>query len=100
MPRPTAPRPTVAQLVYGSCTVILSTLAMLLLSQTDSGPGVALIALVALVLGLLVALTVPRPKPAAPVASPIVASSADTPAPRERVPAQAASAQAASAQQD
>ena len=33
------PRPTAAQLAYGSCTVIFSTLAMLLLSQTSSGVG-------------------------------------------------------------
>ncbi|WP_190197712.1 hypothetical protein [Streptomyces djakartensis] len=55
------PRPTAAQLAYGSCTVILSTLAMLLLSQTSSGAGIALIALAALTLGLLVAMTVPLP---------------------------------------
>src|SRR5690349_13551074 len=48
------PRPTAAQLAYGSCTVIFSTLAMLLLSQTSSGLGVAVIALAALALGLLV----------------------------------------------
>jgi hypothetical protein len=61
------PRPTVAQLAYGSCTVILSTLAMLLLSQTSSGVGIAVVAVSALVLGLLVAMTVPlsRPRPAA-----------------------------------
>ncbi|MEU2879777.1 hypothetical protein, partial [Streptomyces sp. NPDC007070] len=56
------PRPTAAQLAYGSCTVIMSTLAMLLLSQTSSGVGIAVIALAALALGLLVALTVPLPK--------------------------------------
>ncbi|OIJ67652.1 hypothetical protein [Streptomyces mangrovisoli] len=56
------PRPTAAQLAYGSCTVILSTLAMLLLSQTSSGVGIAVIALAALGLGLLVAMTVPQPK--------------------------------------
>ncbi len=56
------PRPTAAQLVYGSCTVIFSTLAMLLLSQTSSGLGIAVVALAALGLGLLVALTVPMPK--------------------------------------
>ncbi|MFI9806074.1 hypothetical protein ACIHEJ_17220 [Streptomyces sp. NPDC052301] len=55
------PRPTSAQLIYGSCTVIFSTLAMLLLSQTSSGLGIAVIALVALALGLLVAMTVPLP---------------------------------------
>ncbi|MFF7237418.1 hypothetical protein [Streptomyces collinus] len=56
------PRPTPAQLAYGSCTVIFSTLAMLLLSQTSSGLGIAVIALAALALGLLVAMTVPLPR--------------------------------------
>ncbi|WP_372458750.1 hypothetical protein [Streptomyces olivaceus] len=55
------PRPTAAQFAYGSCTVIFSTLAMLLLSQTSSGPGIALVAVAALALGLLVAMTVPQP---------------------------------------
>lgn len=55
------PRPTAAQFAYGTCTVIFSTLAMLLLSRTSSGPGVALIAVAALALGLLVAMTVPSP---------------------------------------
>ncbi|GAA1355491.1 hypothetical protein [Streptomyces beijiangensis] len=58
------PRPTAAQLSYGSATVIFSTVAMLLLSQTQTGVGVAVIVLAALVLGLLVALTVPMPKAA------------------------------------
>ncbi|MFI7414624.1 hypothetical protein ACIBU0_38880 [Streptomyces sp. NPDC049627] len=62
------PRPTAAQLAYGSCTVIFSTLAMLLLSQTSSGVGIAVIAVAALLLGLLVALTVPMPKRARVVA--------------------------------
>ncbi|MEU5042765.1 MULTISPECIES: hypothetical protein [Streptomyces] len=56
------PRPTAAQLAYGSITVIFSTLAMLLLSQTSSAVGTAVIAVSALALGLLVALTVPQPK--------------------------------------
>ncbi|MET7284292.1 hypothetical protein [Streptomyces sp. NPDC005573] len=60
------PRPTTAQLAYGSSTVIFSTLAMLLLSQTGSGLGIAVIALSALALGLLVAMTVPLPARAAP----------------------------------
>ncbi|MFI0811338.1 hypothetical protein [Streptomyces echinatus] len=55
------PRPTAAQLAYGSCTVIFSTLAMLLLSETSSGVGIVVIALSALALGLLVAWTVPVP---------------------------------------
>ncbi|MGW0614259.1 hypothetical protein [Streptomyces sp. NPDC002788] len=71
------PRPTAAQLAYGSCTVIFSTLAMLTLSQTTSGAGVAIIAVAALVLGLLVAMTVPLPgrRPAA----------VERPAPRQPV---------------
>ncbi|WP_030962795.1 hypothetical protein [Streptomyces sp. NRRL S-378] len=56
------PRPTAAQLAYGSATVIVSTIAMLLLSQTSTGLGVAVISAAALALGLLVALTVPVPK--------------------------------------
>ncbi|MEU9788148.1 hypothetical protein AB0H92_45575 [Streptomyces phaeochromogenes] len=80
------PRPTAAQLAYGSCTVIFSTLAMLLLSQTSSGLGVVVIALSALVLGLLVAMTVPVPKPAAPTVS--VARPASVTLSEHRVPVQ------------
>ncbi|WP_128378623.1 hypothetical protein [Streptomyces cavernae] len=61
------PRPTVAQLAYGSCTVILATLAMLLLSQTSSTLGIAVVAVSGLALGLLVALTVPSPRRATAV---------------------------------
>lgn len=56
------PRPTAAQLAYGSATVIVSTIAMLLLSQTSTGLGVGVVSAAALALGLLVALTVPVPK--------------------------------------
>ncbi|MFJ1746009.1 hypothetical protein ACIOJD_07155 [Streptomyces sp. NPDC088116] len=55
------PRPTAAQLAYGSATVVCSTLVMLLLSGTTTGIGVAVIAIAALGLGLLVALTVTTP---------------------------------------
>ncbi|MEV6791772.1 hypothetical protein AB0M87_07185 [Streptomyces sp. NPDC051320] len=58
------PRPTAAQLAYGSATVVFSTLAMLLLSRTTSGVGVAVIVLAAWILGLLVAMTVPMPRAA------------------------------------
>ena len=51
------PRPTAAQFAYGVLTVVFATLAMLLLSQTRSGAGIAVIAVAALVSGLLVALT-------------------------------------------
>lgn len=58
------PRPTVAQLAYGSATVVFSTVAMLLLSGTHSGAGVTVIAVAGLALGLLVAVTVPLPRTA------------------------------------
>ncbi|CAL9474702.1 hypothetical protein [Streptomyces sp. enrichment culture] len=77
------PRPTAAQFAYGSCTVIFSTLAMLLLSQTSSVPGVALVAVAALALGLLVAMTVPQPKARTLTALPSRRPEAD----REPVPA-------------
>ncbi|MFF7153747.1 hypothetical protein [Streptomyces sp. NPDC008139] len=51
------PRPTTAQLAYGSLTVVLSTFAMLLLSDARSGVGVAVICAAGLILGLLVAVT-------------------------------------------
>lgn len=53
------PRPTPAQFAYGSVTVICSALAMLLLSQTSSGPWLAAIAVAATALGVFVALTAP-----------------------------------------
>ncbi|WP_412077878.1 hypothetical protein ACLF6K_27085 [Streptomyces xanthophaeus] len=56
------PRPTAAQLAYGSATVVVSTIAMLLLSKTSTGLGVAVISAAALALGLLVAVTVPAPR--------------------------------------
>ncbi|GAA2982357.1 hypothetical protein [Streptomyces fulvorobeus] len=55
------PRPTAAQLSYGSVTVVFSALAMLLLSGTGSLAGVAVVCTTALALGLLVAVTVPLP---------------------------------------
>ncbi|UUN27137.1 hypothetical protein [Streptomyces sp. FIT100] len=55
------PRLTAAQLAYGSATVVLSTVAMLLLSRTTTGVGIAVIGVAALALGLLVAVTVPLP---------------------------------------
>ncbi|MFF3259304.1 hypothetical protein ACFYWO_09025 [Streptomyces sp. NPDC002932] len=55
------PRPTAAQLSYGSVTVVFSTLAMLLLSRTSSDLGIAVIAVAGLALGLLVAVAVPSP---------------------------------------
>ncbi|MFI9200058.1 hypothetical protein [Streptomyces sp. NPDC053048] len=76
-------RPTPAQIAYGSATVVLSTLAMLLLTRASSVLGVALIALVALALGLVVAALVPVPRKHA---------LADAPLPEPRTPAHAGSA--------
>lgn len=91
------PRPTAAQLAYGSCTVIFSTLAMLLLSQTSSGLGIAVITLSALALGLLVAMTVPLPKPARPAAT-ATTPAAVRPVMEERVPVQRPTASVGSAE--
>ncbi|MGW1812670.1 hypothetical protein ACWCQM_03675 [Streptomyces sp. NPDC002125] len=55
------PRPTAAQFSFGSATVVFSALAMLLLFRTGSGIGIAAVCTAALVLGLLVATTVPLP---------------------------------------
>lgn len=49
------PRPTTAQVAYGSLTVVVSTFALLLLSGARSGAGVVVVAAAGLVLGLLVA---------------------------------------------
>ncbi len=81
------PRPTAAQLAYGSATVVVSTIAMLLLSQTTTGLGVAVISAAALALGLLVALTVPLPRRrgrhAARTGAPATAGTAASPADRQ-----------------
>ncbi|GAA2396511.1 hypothetical protein GCM10010420_22790 [Streptomyces glaucosporus] len=53
------PRPNPAQLAYGSATVILSALVMLLVTQARSGAGIAAVAGAALALGLVVAVRVP-----------------------------------------
>ncbi|MEV5240539.1 hypothetical protein AB0K89_15780 [Streptomyces cinnamoneus] len=81
------PRPTPAQIAYGSATVVFSTLAMLLLSQAGSGIGVAVIALTALALGLAVAA-------AAGMRKPRVRAAAGTPPSGGRTPAHAGRAAA------
>ncbi|MFC8826081.1 hypothetical protein ACFT9I_12075 [Streptomyces sp. NPDC057137] len=70
------PRPTAAQLAYGSATVVLATLAMLLLSGVTSVVGIAVIALVALCFGLLVSVKAVRPR-RSQVAHPVGASRTD-----------------------
>lgn len=53
------PRPTPAQLVYGSAVILCATPAMLLAIPEQSGLGAVLIAIVALALGTLVAVASP-----------------------------------------
>ncbi|MDX6353992.1 MAG: hypothetical protein QOF98_895 [Streptomyces sp.] len=56
------PRPTTAQVAYGSLTVVLSTFAILLLTDADSGTGVVAVAAAGLVLGLVVAAVLAAPR--------------------------------------
>ncbi|MGI5352637.1 hypothetical protein ACQEU8_31295 [Streptomyces sp. CA-250714] len=100
------PRPNPAQLAYGSATVMCSTLAMLLLSETRSGVWIAVIAFAALALGLLVALTAPSAKPTpqrrkavgpAAAAGPYSAADRPDPVPAAQHAAAAAPAPAATA---
>lgn len=53
------PRPTAAQLAYGSATVVFSTLALLLLTRTTHSAGVAAIGVASMALGLVVAVALP-----------------------------------------
>ncbi|MEU3920672.1 hypothetical protein ACFYW6_20935 [Streptomyces sp. NPDC002659] len=53
------PRPTAAQLAYGSATVVFSTLALLLLTRPSAVMGVAAIGVGSMALGLLVACALP-----------------------------------------
>ncbi|WP_431782378.1 hypothetical protein [Streptomyces chumphonensis] len=53
------PRPSPAQIAYGLVTVMLTAVALLLLTRTESGTGAVLIASGSLVLGLIVSLTLP-----------------------------------------
>lgn len=52
-------RPNAAQLAYGSATVVLATVALLLLSRTTTALGITAISLAGLLLGLLVTVTMP-----------------------------------------
>ncbi|MFF5971713.1 hypothetical protein ACFY7C_09315 [Streptomyces sp. NPDC012769] len=52
-------RPNAAHIAYGSATVVLSTMALLLLSGTTTTLGIAAICAAGLMLGVLVAVTMP-----------------------------------------
>jgi hypothetical protein len=47
------PRPTLAQLCYGTLTVISATVLLLFVSDTDSLPGITVLVVFALTLGTL-----------------------------------------------
>ncbi len=87
------PRPTAAQLAYGSATVVFSTLAILLLTRTTNGVAVAAIAVCAMALGLVVAVALPmgaaKRAATASAASAVSAVSADSFAGRASMPVSA-----------
>ncbi|MFF3251918.1 hypothetical protein ACFYWP_13135 [Actinacidiphila glaucinigra] len=84
------PRPTPAQLTYGSATVVLSTLAMLLLlSEARSGVAVAVIAAAGLALGVLVAVTAAIPAGTRRTKSELPVERHSVPRPRVRGAAEA-----------
>ncbi|MFB7589544.1 hypothetical protein [Streptomyces sp. NPDC056169] len=65
-------RPNAAQLAYGSATVVLATVALLLLSRTTTTLGIAVICAAGLLLGVLVAVTMPvRTRPVKTSAAPV-----------------------------
>ncbi|MFJ3765416.1 hypothetical protein ACIPQJ_20925 [Streptomyces sp. NPDC090082] len=73
-------RPNAAQLTYGSATVVLATVALLLLSGTTTTLGIAVICAAGLLLGTFVAVTMPGR--ARPVNTPV---DEEIRAPAERV---------------
>ncbi|MFB6835557.1 hypothetical protein [Streptomyces sp. NPDC056361] len=79
-------RPNAAQLAYGSATVVLTTVALLLLSRVTTTLGIAVICAAGLLLGILVAVTMPartRPvKSPAAVPAPPGNETIRVPAPR------------------
>lgn len=79
------PRPTPAQLACGSTTVVLSTLAMLLLSEARSGAGVVAAAMAGLMLGVLVTLALSRPRASRAMTGGRTEAEAVRPVPRPRV---------------
>ncbi|MFD7959579.1 hypothetical protein ACFV5J_02090 [Streptomyces zaomyceticus] len=74
-------RPNAAQLAYGGATVVLATVALLLLSGTTTTLGITVISLAGLLLGLLVAVTMPVRTPAVKVRETVRTSPATDQAP-------------------
>ncbi|SEG78883.1 hypothetical protein SAMN05216223_11172 [Actinacidiphila yanglinensis] len=87
------PRPTNAQVAYGSLTVVLFTLAVLLLADVRSAGAVVAVAALGLVLGLFVAAVVsPGVRKAAATARPAPTVPAAVPRARVGTPVQRAEA--------
>ncbi|MFC9700144.1 hypothetical protein ACFTWD_05545 [Streptomyces sp. NPDC056943] len=81
-------RPNAAQLAYGSATVVLATVALLLLSRTTTTLGIAVICAAGLLLGVLVAVTMPvRTRPVKTSAPPVPAAPATLGNEEIRIPA-------------
>ncbi|MFF8843200.1 hypothetical protein ACF08N_10765 [Streptomyces sp. NPDC015127] len=78
------PRPNAAQYAYGSATVVLSTVALLLLTRATSGIPVAAIGVLALGLGLAVAFALPARRSARPYGESAAADGLTTRVPTPR----------------
>jgi hypothetical protein len=78
-------RPNAAQLAYGSATVVLATVALLLLSGTTTTLGIAAVCAAGLMLGVLVA--VRMPVRTGDVKTPVAAGSPDAGTDGIRMPA-------------
>ncbi|MFC8170379.1 hypothetical protein ACFUJ0_14795 [Streptomyces sp. NPDC057242] len=69
-------RPNAAQLTCGSATVVLATVALLLLSGTTTVPGIAAACAAGLLLGVLVAVTMPGRAGSVKTSAPVRSASA------------------------
>ncbi|MET9929657.1 MULTISPECIES: hypothetical protein [unclassified Streptomyces] len=72
-------RPNAAQLTCGSATVVLATVALLLLSGTTTTPGITAACAVGLLLGVLVAVTMPGRAGSVKTPAPTASGTSGTP---------------------
>ncbi|MFE8936964.1 hypothetical protein ACFYNX_05640 [Streptomyces sp. NPDC007872] len=80
-------RPNAAQLIRGSATVVLATVALLLLSGTTTTPGITAACAVGLLLGVLVAVTMPGRAGSVKTPAPTASASGTSEDEEIRVPA-------------
>ncbi|MFI8399185.1 hypothetical protein ACIGG5_02935 [Streptomyces sp. NPDC085463] len=71
-------RPNAAQLIRGSATVVLATVALLLLTGTTSTAGIAAACAAGLLLGVLVAVRMPGRAGSVKTSAPIAPASGDS----------------------